>query len=380
MRSLQAYRSILWHAILNRLPISVRRVIAALAVLIEEPEPEALPTKSRQLALLHLQTTTWGWLPALALTGALGVLSLAHAYTSARSGAAGAEFFFWAGLLLIFVPSSIRLLSPASSRFERITLLCIMGIYFCLTPVLSSPFSFSSYDEFLHWRTADDILRTRHLFKTNTMLVASPFYPGLEIVTNALSTLSGLNTFAAGHIVIGIVRLVMMLSLFMLYERITESARIASIATLIYMTNPHFLTFDAMFSYESIALPLAMFAVFAIARHDKPTRENRWMVPVAWIALAAVAVTHHMTDFVFDGLLVLWTLIYAWQHRRARGIVLRSKLVWTTCFGVVVTIITVSLIGDPVTRYLSTYFSHALDDLGHVLTGTGGARQLFAAT
>jgi hypothetical protein len=34
------------------------------------------------------------------------------------------------------------------------------------------------------------------------MLPVSPYYPGLEIVTNAISTMTGLNTFYAGIVVI----------------------------------------------------------------------------------------------------------------------------------------------------------------------------------
>ncbi len=62
-----------------------------------------------------------------------------------------------------------------------------------------NPLYFASFDEFLHWRTADDILRTGHLFSENSMLPVGPYYPGLEIVTNALSTTSGLSTFSGRH-------------------------------------------------------------------------------------------------------------------------------------------------------------------------------------
>src|SRR5712691_5163127 len=84
------------------------------------------------------------------------------------------ESCFFLGLLLMFVPNLLRLLSPASSRLERICLLCVLGICFYLVQFIGSPQHFTSFDEFLHWRTADDVLRTGHLFSVNSMLPVSP--------------------------------------------------------------------------------------------------------------------------------------------------------------------------------------------------------------
>src|SRR5204862_1717261 len=116
-----------------------------------------------------------------------------------------------------FVPNLVRLLSPTSSRLERICLLCILGMCFYLVQFMISPLYFASFDGSLHWHTADDILRTRHLFSENTMLPVSPYYPGLEIVTNAISTITGLSTFCACVIVISAYILLILLSLFLLF-------------------------------------------------------------------------------------------------------------------------------------------------------------------
>ena len=52
--------------------------------------------------------------------------------------------------------------------------------------LIHSPGSFTLFDEFHHWATLDDILVTGHLFIHNNILPASPFYPGLEIVSSAM--------------------------------------------------------------------------------------------------------------------------------------------------------------------------------------------------
>lgn len=358
--------------VLERLPQSVQKGFAVTFTLATDPKPEG----SQGHQPVHSLTTSLGWLPALTLTNAVGVLSMAHACALARNDIPGKDLFYWLSLLLIFVPLVVRLLSPSPSRFERICLLCAAGVAFYLVALTKSPTYFSSFDEFLHWRTVDDITITRHLFSENSLLPVSSFYPGLEMVTNALSTMSGLSLFQSGVIAVGFARFVMILALFLLYERTLESDRVAGLATIVYMTNPHFLFFDSGFSYESLALPLAIFVLFALSRYNKPTEENRRMSNAAWIVLGALVITHHMTDFVLDGLFILWVITYSWQRR---SFTLSSPLTKTALLGLLLSIVTVALIGKPVVQYLYTYFLSALNDLVDIITKSGGIRPLFVS-
>jgi hypothetical protein len=362
--------------VLSKLPMPVQRIIAEMLIRVRDSEPEGTSTSdtSSQQAV-GSGKFSWGWLPLLSLSSALGIFSVTYTFTSLRYGRTGVEFFFWLGLLLIFVPPMVRLLSPAASRFERLSLLCVVDICFYLVQVLDHPFSFYGHDAFLHTRTVDDIARSGHLFTANSLLPASPFYPGLEIVTNAFSTLSGLNIFFAGFIVLGIACLVMILSLFLLYEQITKSARMAGIATMLYMANPHFLFFDTSFGYESLALPLATLMLFAAARQEFLKIDRRWITLTALIPLAAVVVTHHMTSFVFDGLLAIWTVSYAFLQPPIR--LHQSNLAKLALFGIFASVAWALLPGNPVVGYLSSYYGSALSDLGHVVSGVSSARHLF---
>ena len=38
-----------------------------------------------------------------------------------------------------------------------------------------------------------------------------------------------------------------------------------------------------------------------LARFDNANKDYRWVIFTAWIVLAVVTITHHMTDYVFDG-------------------------------------------------------------------------------
>ncbi len=368
--------STLYHKVLGNLPTLMQHVFAAVLTRAQDPKAEELPTsRTSHQQMVQFRASVWGWLPMLTLTSAWGILSVVYAFTTLRYFTIDVTIFFWLGLLLIFVPPMVRLISPAASRFERIGLLCVVGICFYLVNVLDTPFAFIGHDPLLHTRTADDITSSGHLFTENPLLPASPFYPGLEIVTNALSTLSGLSTHDAGIIVLGMGRLVIILSLFLFYELVTKSPRIAGIATMIYMTNPHFLFFDAQFSYESLALPLATLVLFAMARHATVKNGSRWMMLVAWIILGAVVVTPHMTDYVLDGFFILWTLMSIVQHP-AR--LLQSDLAKTALFGIIISVAWVNLPGNPVVSYLSSYFASAFDNLKQVLNGASSARPLFA--
>jgi hypothetical protein len=386
------------HKVLRRLPEPLQLPLLRLYRRARDPEPEAYykndpaPDGARRLSI------SLGWLPLLTLTSALGMFLVAYAFHVSRAGEAGWEVLFFTGLLLIYVPPLLRLISPAPSRFERVALVCLVGLLYYLIKVMASPLYFSMFDEFLHWCTVNDITASGHLFSANALLPVSPFYPGLEIVTSALASLSGLDTFTSGLIVIGFARLLMVLSLFALYEQLMGSSRMAGLAVMIYMANPHFLLFDAQYAYESLALPLALFVMFVMSPHQKISvclERSQPMVPfmvlakeryeglrndlrgltcIAWAVLTALTFTHHVTDFFFVALLLLWAITYTYM----RLIPLRrSNLAKTALFAVGIVVVCTIRAGNPVIGYLSSFIGVSLHELVGVFTGSGGARQLF---
>jgi len=385
----------LFYKVLARLPIPLQHLLATLLDRARDPEPEAYDVHSQDT--LAIRIAVWGWLPLLAFASALGMALIACAFTNSRDGGTGLRIFFYPGLLLIFAPTALRLISPVPSRIERIGLLCIAGICCYFIKVMGSPLYFSFYNEFLHWRTADDIAGSGHLFTQNSLLPVSSYYPGLEIVTNALSALGGIDTFNSGLVVIGVARLLMVLTLFVLNEQMFKSPRMASIAVILYMANPHFLLYDSQFGYESLALPLAVFVMLVTASYQSiflrlsnskpyPSRimfpkaqsgDLRWLTLTTWIVLLALTFTHHMTDFSIEALLIVWALVYGFLHLTPLH---RSNIARTALFGVLVSVAWISFSGNPVVDYLSSYFSDTLNQLGGILAGTGSSRQLFAGS
>ncbi len=74
----------------------------------------------------------------------------------------------------------------------------LVGLALYGVKVLGAPSSFVMFDEFLHWATLDDIVVTGRLFTPNNILLASPYYPGLEIASDLLVR-SGLLDLGGGH-------------------------------------------------------------------------------------------------------------------------------------------------------------------------------------
>lgn len=266
----------------------------------------------------------WGWLPALGLTAAVGLLAVAEGYTGARRGAPWAEWAFWAGILLIFAPAAFRLLAPQAARRERIGILAILAVALYLVKVLHSPLSFTFYDELLHLRTADDIGVSGRLFRENPLLPISPLYPGLESATVLAARATGLDLFPAGVAVVGAARLLLILALFLLYERAIGSARTAGLGALFYMGNPNYVFWGSQFAYESVALSFVALALLAVAQLPRRVgRRDAARIAAALIGIGASVTTHHVSSYFLVLFVGVWTATY-WLTRAGWRRMVRS--------------------------------------------------------
>ena len=164
------------------------------------------------------------------------------------------------------LPVAAILLRPNRARRERIALIVLLGVEMVMPDLLRSPSSFNGYDELLHLRSLEDILRFGHLFHPNPLLTVSPFFPSLEIVASAIAQLSGADPFATSVVLLGFIRILFASALFLLFEEVSASARLAGVAALIYILNPSFAFFDGAFAYESLALPLIPIILLVVAR------------------------------------------------------------------------------------------------------------------
>jgi hypothetical protein len=337
------------------------------------PAPERNLDSSRDAAPSHSRWGPLGAVPIIFATSASGLLLVTLADALSRSGRSHGEALFWTGLLVIFVPFVLRLASSEARRSERIVLLLLLGAAFYLVKVLRDPFGFTYADELVHQYNALQIVRTHGLFGANPILAVTSSYPGLESLAGALASTTGLSTFVAGLIIIGLARLIFTLALYLLYEAITQSPLVAGLAAALYAASPHYLFFTAQFSYESLALPLLVMAAFAVVRARPPTGPMRfgWAV-VALGAISGVVVTHHMTSYGLVAVLAAICLVpLPWRTVRARR-------PWVfAAAAIVATGGWLMLVAAQTVGYLSPVLEAAVRATFQTAAGESPSRQLF---
>jgi hypothetical protein len=306
------------------------------------------------------------------LCSAASVL-IAFAFDLSRQSDAAAGLLFWLGFAVVVVPLVARLFSKSISPVERILLLVMAGLTLFFVKVLHDPSGFTYHDEFIHWRTTDDILRTGSLFRENPLLFVSPNYPGLEAITAAMAGVGGLSIFSAGVAVVASAKMLLMLGLFAFFKRASGSGRIAGFACCLYMANPGFVFFDSQFAYESLALPLAVVALLLVLI-GKEVRARMLIFFALALVLVTIVMVHHLIAYVLFAFLLSWCSLSFILRRPA------EEQRWMTCAvllsGAAILTWTVLFARETIS-YLAPIFESPLDDIVRILTGGGPRRAAF---
>jgi hypothetical protein len=192
------------------------------------------------------------------------------------------------------------------------------GLALYLAKVVYEPTAFTFHDEFAHYRNAANLLASGQLFGYNPLIRTTGYYPGLAVATDAIVRLTGLSVYTCGLILIGCARLILVGALFLLADELLGSPRAAGVAVVVYAASPNFLYWDAQYGYESLALPLAILAVFFLARRKGRRPSAPAVLSSLAVALAVVA-THHITAWVLAALLLAWAAAGWFRRRRSPG-------------------------------------------------------------
>jgi hypothetical protein len=311
--------------------------------------------------------------PILLTTG-LGLLVCSIANALSRTAHDPTPLIFWAGVLLLAVPIFHRLTAKEASARERLFLVCLLGLsLYCVKVFRDAPlFTFS--DELVHAYNANQIADHHHLFRSNPILEVTPYYPGLEGAASALMKLTGISTYAAGVILIAASRLVLIAALFLLFQRVSGSARVAGLGTAIYAGNFNFLYWGAQFSYESLALPLLMMLMMAAAEREAAPKQalRAWAAPIV-LAMMAIVVTHHLTSYATAGVLAALSLAGWYVHRNWR-----APNPWRfAVFGILLALAWLLVVASSTVGYLSPVLSNAFDAISNTVGGEDAPRGLF---
>ncbi|HEY2334099.1 MAG TPA: hypothetical protein VGH58_03705 [Solirubrobacterales bacterium] len=315
-----------------------------------------------------------GWIPPLALCTGVGLLVCSVADALSRATLGVSPLIYWAGILILAVPTFYRLTSEDASPRERLVLACMLGLALYGVKVMRDAPIFTFSDELIHGFNVHQIAASHHLFHSNPTLPATPHYPGLEGATSALTSLTGLSSFVAGVLLVGAARLVLAASLFLLFQRVSRSARVAGLGVAIYAGNFNFLFWGAQFSYESLALPLLLLVMMGLAEREAapPTALKAWGAPVV-LGMAAIVVTHHLTSYAMAGVLVALSLAY-WHVRRSW----RPANPWLfAVLGIALAAFWLVAVASSTVGYLSPVLTDAVKAVGNTIAGEKPPRGLF---
>lgn len=304
----------------------------------------------------------FGWVSALCLVVAAGLLLVVAGHGAGRRGEDAAPLLFWSGVILLVVPATFRISWPAVARAERLFLLFLLagGLFYYKS--VYAPTSFSDHDEFLHWIATDYLMTAGRLFVSNPLLDVGPDFPGLQILTSAIVEMTGLSVFVAGTLLLAVLRCVFVGALFLLYESITGSARLSAIACLVYMGSSTYVQFTAKFSYESLGIVLCILglAIEAAARNRDDVARVRAAMLIA-VLLAGLAVTHHLSAayaaIYFAGLAVLEFLR---RDASRRDVAIAASL--AAC-AIALPLAWMGARGNPVVNYLGPVIEGGLEAL-----------------
>jgi hypothetical protein len=258
-----------------------------------------------------------------------GILLVALAYSRSREGLSFSPMLFWAGQILLLAFVTFRILMPSTTAPERIILVLLYAAAQSATRWAYSPHIFSFSDELFHLRTLLDILSTRHLFQYNYSLPISPYYPGTENATAALAQVSSLSPFVSGVLIASISHVLLAACTILLFREVYESSRIACMAAILYMLNPHAAYFATSFIYETVALPFMVLAMYFAIRFAK-SRPRGYRHFAGFLASFTIVVMTHHASVVFAlelmGALTVGILFF----RSARYMALPLILCWLT--------------------------------------------------
>ncbi len=308
------------------------------------------------------------------VVAALGVAIVAISFAMERTATATrlADPVFWVGFLTLAAPILWRLLSAGASRAERLLLLGTFGALSYGIKVLRDPLTLVMSDEFNHFSATEQVARTHSLFPAPVLYGGhvAVGYPGLHVTTVAIADITGLSLFVSALIVIALAKVIVMLALFHLFERVSGSARMAGLGAVLFAANSNFLFWSAQFSYESLALPLFIVALYLfLERGDAGYQRLSYTVALVLLTLT-IAATHHVTTYALA--LVFWVLtVMAW--RRGPG---SLRAVGLASFATVLSVAWFFLIAPSTSAYLGYIISESVGALRHVL----GAHAPFQAS
>ncbi len=327
----------------------------------------------------------------LALPIGVGIIGISMWWASKVTDPAATAHFtlFWAGVLTALVPASLLVMHPGANRSERVNLLVAIGVLTALPKVLAYPGGPAYFDEYAHWAQVERLHSEGLAFMANRQVVVIGDYPAMHLLASGIRHLTGLSTYHAGLVLVGIFHVLCILGVYTLGSRVSGSETTGGIAALWYGVGPGLWYFNAQFAYEAFGVTLFVWSIVAltifISTDSETVDRDRWMI--AGIAISVVlTATHHLSSYanaVVVGVFVLAVVLMRLFKRETSVNAGEAMIYGTVVVGVTVWWLVTQA---PNTRdYLQPYIAGGLKEALKLGSGAdeksgGGTRELFAGS
>jgi hypothetical protein len=293
---------------------------------------------------------------------------------------------FWAGFLLGMLPLVALACARHVDGATRTWALAGIGL-FGMVPRLLQPGP-AGPDEFAHLRQAVEAFFAGDVGHVSYLLPITREFPGLHQAAGAFARLTGMPLWPAGLAVIVLAHVLSVLAIYQLVRTVGAPARGAAVGAVIYTLSPSWLYFNAVFSYESVALPLLVWCLAATVAAGRGSQKlNLRAIAMAVFCVVALPVIHHLTTIMLC--LILLLLIIARivpfvRQTAAGGRGANRERVWPLIFIGCCLLVSIAfwwsgLLGR-IVGYLGPEFVRGFEQLDKILDGknqSSGPRSLF---
>jgi len=236
-------------------------------------------------------------------TAGLGLGAGGIAMAVAPRHAALGQVLFFIGLVVPFTIFLGVLVFPSFMSFRttlripplgslREVTVAVIGVYPALVFLMSHPLQLYGYDDYLHQQTLLNLLQGSGLYAPNPLLVAGPYYPGIELLTGVGIRLTGLPVLLMMYAVVLLCRLLLVLIIYRAALLVSPSRFGASLVVAFYAVSPQFYAFNAAFAYQTLALTLGLGGLFLLRRAQLADHAAaRRLCCIASLLLIATVVT-----------------------------------------------------------------------------------------
>lgn len=293
-------------------------------------------------------------LKILTLFLSIGIWLLGWTYFMAYNGSFN-NSLFWTSVIIIGLAIFLIIIDEDIAQKYKIIYLFIFGTIIYILNILPSSIHFNFYDELATYETAKLIYENGNL-NIITHFEMPKYYPGLGLLTVLLKMVTNLDIFTTARILIGVAHSFILIFLYFFLKDVSLSERAAAIGTFIYATNPLYVYFHSLFSYESIGIFFGIFLLYLTSKISFGGKSVSYSIAIM-ITMFALTISHHLSSLLVFSFMVLLMIVVRYQVKSTQSFLQRfhSNITFLTFVSIFIWMTYVATVG------ISYLYGHLVD-------------------